>query len=251
MSQARFYVGTSGWNYKHWRGAFYPQGLRQADWLRHFAGEFDTVEVNNAFYRIPTRNAVETWHQQTPGRFRFAVKMWRGVSHYKKMKECREHLEKFFASIAALPTSQRGPILLQLPANQGKDLDKLDRFLTDFKAVTHPDRWKLAVEFRTGSWLCSETYELLDRHRAAVCLHDMPPADTWEANEARFVYVRRHGPSGDYRGNYSDEAIEKDARRIADWQAEGRTVFVYFNNDMEGFAVGDAQRLIAAAGAVA
>lgn len=237
------YVGTSGWNYKDWRGHFYPSGLRQADWLSHYADQFESVELNNSFYRIPARDTVRNWQQQVSARFRFAVKMWRGVSHYKKLKDCGEHLERFFAPFFTLPTRQRGPILVQLPKNQGKDVSKLDTFLTEFKAVIHPDRWKLAVEFRNESWLCPEVYRLLDRHRAAICLHDMPPTQTLEANDARIVYVRRHGPEGDYRGSYPDRTIDADAENIARWQSDGRTVFVYFNNDMEGCAVGDARRL--------
>jgi uncharacterized protein YecE (DUF72 family) len=243
VRNARAYIGTSGWNYGHWRGRFYPQGLRQADWLEHFARRFDSVEVNNPFYRVPTRDHVEQWARSASSRFRFAVKMWRAVTHYKKLKDCGEHLATFFSPISALPVSRRGPVLVQLPANQGKDLDKLDAFLAELKAVTHPERWKVAVEFRNRDWLCREVYELLDEHRAAVCLHDMPPADVAEPNDARFVYVRRHGPRGDYRGSYADRAVRQDARRIARWLDEGRTVFVYYNNDAEACAVRDAERL--------
>jgi len=243
MSGARAYVGTSGWNYGHWRRRFYPQGLRQADWLAHFAAHFDSVEVNNAFYRVPDRRTVDAWVEQAPSRFRFAVKMWRGVTHFKKLKDCGEHLEKFFAPVSALPAGQRGPVLVQLPSNQGKDLDKLDAFLTDLKQVTRPARWKVAVEFRSQDWLCPETYELLDRQRAALCLHDMPPAEVASANDAAFVYVRRHGPGGDYRNSYSDRDVKKDARQIEGWLDAGRTVFAYFNNDAEACAVHDAERL--------
>jgi len=240
---ARAYIGTSGWNYRHWRGRFYPQKLRQADWLPHFAARFDTVEVNNSFYRIPTPESVRDWAEQVPGRFRFAVKLWQGITHRKKLKDCRDRLERFFEPIAALPTEKRGPVLIQLPGNQGKDIEKLDAFLDDLKHATHPQRWKVAVEFRNPQWLCSEVYELLDRHHAAICLHDMKPADVTLPNDASIVYVRRHGPGGDYQGAYTDEQIENDAENIAHWTREGRTVFVYFNNDAEGNAVHDARRL--------
>jgi len=245
VSERRAYIGTSGWNYRHWREAFYPPDLRKADWLEYFASRFDSVEINNSFYRVPDRDTVASWARQTPARFRFAVKMWRGVTHFKKLKDCREHLETFFSAVSALRAKQRGPLLVQLPSNQGKDLAKLDAFLGDLKAVAHPARWKVAVEFRNRDWLCRETYDLLDRRRASICLHDMPPADVAEPNNASFVYFRRHGPGGDYRGSYSDEALEEDARRIDGWLDEGRSVFVYFNNDAEACAVEDARRLAA------
>ncbi len=243
MRRARAHVGTSGWNYRHWRDRFYPQGLRQADWLPYYAEHFATVEVNNTFYRVPDRATTAQWADQAPARFRFAVKMWRGVTHFKKLKDCREHLEKFFLPVEALPIDRRGPVLVQLPSNQGKDLAKLDAFLGTLKEVSHPARWKVAVEFRNPDWLCPETYALLDRRRAAVCLHDMPPADVAEPNDASFVYLRRHGPAGDYRNSYSDRALAADAERIGRWLDQGRTAFVYFNNDAEACAVRNARQL--------
>ncbi len=243
MKGARAYIGTSGWNYRDWRTRFYPEGLRQADWLRHYAEHFQSVEVNNSFYRVPDRALVALWGRQAPGAFRFAVKMWRGVTHFKKLKNCREHLETFFHAVEVLPGSRRGPVLVQLPSNQGKDVLKLDAFLEEFKAVTHPARWKVAVEFRNADWLCPETYHVLDRRRAALCLHDMPPAAVTEPNNASFVYIRRHGPAGDYRHSYSDRALREDARRIGRWLDEGRMVFAYFNNDAEACAVRNARKL--------
>ena len=243
MKAARAYIGTSGWNYGHWRTRFYPKGLGQRDWLCHYAEYFKSVEVNNSFYRVPAPETVTLWSRQAPSTFRFAVKMWRGVSHFKKLKDCREHLQKFFLSVGELRVGQRGPVLVQLPSNQGKDLAKLDAFLGDFRAVTRPARWKIALEFRNPEWLCPETYALLDRRRAAICLHDMPPAAVVEPNDASFVYVRRHGPAGDYRHSYSDRALRKDARRIRRWLEEGRMVFAYFNNDAEACAVSNARQL--------
>ncbi len=245
MSRAKAYIGTSGWNYGDWRRRFYPEGLRQADWLEYFAAQFETVEINNVFYRLPDPDTVAQWAEQAPSRFRFAVKMWRGVSHYKKLKDCRAHLERFVSAVGALPSGRRGPVLVQLPSNQGKAPDKLDAFLDDLKAVTRPARWKVAVEFRDPQWLCPEVFEVLDRQRAAICLHDMPPADVASPGDASFVYVRRHGPKGDYRGSYSDQAIRSDARRVRAWLDAGRMVFVYYNNDTDGCAIRDAQRLVA------
>lgn len=243
---SRAYIGTSGWDYPHWRERFYPKDLRQADWLEHLSRRLGTVEVNNSFYRVPDRRIVEEWEAEAPSGFRFAVKMWRGVTHFKKLKDCRHHLERFFAPVSVLATRARGPVLVQLPAQQGRDLAKLERFLDALKSVTHPDRWKIAVEFRHPDWLCREAYELLDRQQAAICLHDMPPCHVTEPNEARFVYVRRHGPEGDYQRAYSRRDIRKDARAVRAWLDDGRTVFVYFNNDGRGHAPRNAGELRAA-----
>lgn len=189
------YIGTSGWNYADWRERFYPRGLKQSEWLGYLARHFDTTEVNNSFYRIPKQEYVQRWAGLVPGRFRFAVKLWRGITQYKKLNDCRDELARFFQSLDVLPARKRGPALVQLPPSQGRDLNKLDRFLDDLRQVTRPSRWKIAVEFRHASWLCDSVYQTLDRHGAAICLHDMAgraPVD--QPNGVPFVYVK-----ADYR----------------------------------------------------
>jgi uncharacterized protein YecE (DUF72 family) len=239
------YIGTSGWNYADWKERFYPAGLKQSEWLGYLARRFDTTEINNSFYRIPTREYVERWAGQVSGRFRFAVKLWRGITQYKKLNDCRDALASFFEAFDSLPTPKRGPVLVQLPPSQGCDAEKLDRFLDDLRDVTSPSRWKVAVEFRNGGWLRDGVYQLLDRHGAALCLHDMVDrAPVGEPNDARFIYVRRHGPQGDYRGGYSRRALEQDAENIRNWLSRGKKVFVYFNNDVEGHAIRNARQLI-------
>lgn len=238
MSRGSIHIGTSGWNYAHWRERFYPKGTPQRLWLDTYAKQFETVEVNGSFYKIPKVESVEHWVEAAPSRFRFALKLWRGITHFKKLKDCRDALGRFFEVAEQVPTRQRGPVLVQLPGNQGPDLEKLDTFLNDLKGVTAPSRWKVAVEFRHPGWLSKETYRLLDRHRSAVCLHDMgDQAPTEEPNDASFVYVRRHGPRGDYAGSYSKAALKQDAERMRRWSEQGRPVFVYFNNDGEAAAV--------------
>lgn len=249
MQNAAIHVGTSGWNYKHWRELFYPKSLRQADWLPYLAKHFETTEVNNSFYQIPKRETVEHWAEQVPSRFRFAVKLWRAITHFKRLKGAREHLERYFGVMQALPTRHRGPLLVQLPPNQKRDLDRLAAFLDEVREVTAPARWKIAVEFRHPDWLDDEVYRLLDRKRAALCLHDMEghaPVD--EPNDAAFVYVRRHGPGGRYEGCYSEEHVRDDARRVRQWANDGKTVFIYYNNDLEGYAVRNAAQLKEALG---
>lgn len=243
-AQAKAYIGTSGWNYPHWKGVFYPSAVKQQQWLCHFAQFFNSVELNNSFYRIPSREMVERWRDQTPYGFRFAIKLWRGITHYHKLSRCHTYLSNFFDAISALPTRQRGPLLVQLPPNQGRDLPRLDAFLDDVRQVVAPARWKVTVEFRNDDWLCPDLYRLLDRQRAAICLHDMAGhAAATRPNDSSFVYVRRHGPIGDYSGGYTARQIQSDARRIRQWLTAGKTVFVYYNNDIQGHAVRNATQL--------
>lgn len=250
MATPRAYIGTSGWTYPDWKLRFYPREVRPADWLAYFSRHFETTEVNNSFYRMPRQDVVERWSNQVPPGFRFAVKLWRGITQYKKLRNCRESLQLFFDAVDVLPARQRGPLLVQLPPNLKRDLPRLADFLNEVHEVTADSAWRIAVEFRHNDWLCNDTYQLLDRHRAAICLHDLPDRGAaTEPNDAPFVYVRRHGKTGKYRGNYPDEDLAADADRIRAWLARKKTVFVYFNNDLEGHAVANARQLNALVGA--
>ena len=239
----RAMIGTSGWNYAHWKERFYPRGLKAADWLRYYSEHFRTVEVNYSFYRVPPRETVGQWAREVPQDFCFALKLWRGVTHYRKLKDAKTLLEKFFTAAQAVPHAMRGPLLVQLPPNQGCDLPKLDQFFEDLEAVTPPDRWGVAVEFRNRKWIGDKTYELLDRRGAALCLHDMTGSQVVEPNRAPFVYVRRHGSQALGRGGYSHEQIHSDAEQVRQWLGQGRDVYVYYNNDLDGWAVVDARQL--------
>lgn len=243
MQSGKCYIGTSGWNYKHWgSGRFYPPKLPQRLWLEYYAQRFGTVEINSSFYRVPTPETIGKWSEMAPEGFRFAVKVWRGITHYRKLKNSRDLLERFFESANLLQARQRGPLLVQLPPNFGIDPGRLDTFLDDLKATTGPSRWKVAVEFRSPDWLLAETYRLLDRHGAAVALVDgRCPAS--EPNDVSFIYVRRHGANAP-EGRYQPAHIRADARRVRQWLQENRTVWVYYNNDWGGHAVDNAAQLL-------
>ena len=235
-------IGTSGFNYKDWKGPFYPPGLPQREWLRHYAQNFPTVELNVTFYRFPRAEMVENWASQVPRTFRFAVKLWRGITHYRKLKDCRKFTRNFAEALDVLPVRQRAAILIQLP-NMTKNVERLKNYLGELKEFTG-GKWKIAVEFRNQEWLTDEIYRLLDHERAAICLHDMKDSATTKPNKARFVYVRRHGSgAGKYQGGYAPEQIGSDAAQIRQWQGEGRPVYVYYNNDVHGHAVHDAWQL--------
>jgi uncharacterized protein YecE (DUF72 family) len=244
---ARAWIGTSGWNYKHWREIIYPKGLSQRRWLDFYLQHFDTVEVNTSFYRIPTPATVQAWSDSTPPSFRFALKLWRGITHYRKLKAAADLTGRFLESTEVLPVGRRAPLLIQLPPNQGKDLAKLRDYILEFRDLSD-SKWRIAVEFRNASWLEPDTYSELDRLDAALCIHDMAGKGAVERpNDASFVYARRHGSQGGrYEGSYSPEQIAADACDIARWKSEGRSVWVYYNNDIGGHAWWNATALRAA-----
>lgn len=237
---ARIRIGTSGYQYRHWRGVLYPEGLAQRLWLEWYASVFDTVELNATFYRLPSPEAAERWREVAPARFTFAVKGSRYLTHMKRLLDAGPGLRRFFGPVARLGP-KLGPVLWQLPPHLAPDLPRLDRFLGRLPPGRH------AVEFRDPAWYTEATCDLLDRHGAAFCEHDQvqraPPRLT-----GGFRYVRFHGPTGRYAGRYGPDALEGPARSYRAAAARGVPVFVYFNNDLGGHAVHDALDLLALVG---
>jgi uncharacterized protein YecE (DUF72 family) len=237
---ARTLVGTSGWSYKHWKSVFYPDDVASKDWLAYYASRFDTVELNTTFYRTPPGSSFSAWRQHVPPGFIFAVKASRFVTHIKRLNDADETVPRQMESVQPLgPTL--GPILFQLPPNMERDVERLAGLLAAL-----PKQGSIAIEFRNESWDHAEVYELLARHDVGVCLHDWH-GQPWpyRATEggAGLVYVRLHGPSGDYGGRYAEGTLENWASRCKQWRADGRDVFCYFNNDAEGNAIRDALAL--------
>jgi uncharacterized protein YecE (DUF72 family) len=236
----RISVGCSGWNYKSWRTAFYPASLRPSQWLSYYAAHFDTVEINNSFYRLPERPVFDSWRRQVPTSFVFAVKASRYLTHMKRLRDPSEPIGRLFERASALgPTL--GPVLYQLPASVERDIERLDRFLEAL-----PVSKRHVFEFRHPSWYTDATFTCLERHGAALCLHDMAGSAIAEPQVGPFVYVRFHGASGRYHGSYANDALERCSRRIAAAARNGRDVFVYFNNDVDASAVRNAMTLRAA-----
>jgi uncharacterized protein YecE (DUF72 family) len=233
---SRYRVGCSGWQYRHWKGDFYPAELPQREWLEYYTRHFDTVEVNNSFYRLPEKGVFTTWRERSPGRFLFAVKASRFLTHMKKLKDPREPLERLFSRARELRT-KLGPVLYQLPRQLPKNVKRLETFLS---ALPDTRRVKHTIEFREPSWYDEEVFNLLRRHNVALCLHDMPGSAAPRITTAKFVYIRFHGASGNYSGAYGRENLEG----WADWLTQtGRPVFAYFNNDVGGHAPRDAAHL--------
>ena len=233
----RFCVGCSGWNYKSWNGPFYPPGLAASKWLSYYAERFDTVEINNTFYRLPEAPTFAAWRAQVPPAFVFAVKASRFLTHMKRLRDPQEPIDRLFSRVQALGPCL-GPVLYQLPGNFHIDLLLLDAFL---RAL--PGRVQHVVEFRHRSWYVSATFDCLERHGAALCLHDKEGSDISEPFIGPFVYIRFHGTSGRYHGSYSDRTLSDWASRLVTYWRDGCDVYAYFNNDPDAVAVQNAEAL--------
>jgi uncharacterized protein YecE (DUF72 family) len=230
-------IGTSGWHYGHWIGPFYPKGTRKTDLLKVYAESFDTAEINNTFYSLPSEATVKSWAADTPAGFRFAVKASRYLTHMRKLKEPKASSEKLFQAIAPLGR-KLGPVLLQLPPNWKPNPERLD------EALAAMPKGRYAVELRDERWLIDEVFQVLERHRAALCLYDYAGRRSTERVTGDFVYLRLHGPNEEaYTGSYSGQALAARAREVAGWRDDGLDVFVYFDNDEAGHAALNARDL--------
>ena len=234
----RHYIGTSGWNYDHWREAFYPASLDSADWLGFYAERYPSVEINATFYRLPSDSSLDEWRETVPSDFRFAVKASRYITHMKKLKDPDDSTPAFFEKIDRLG-ERLGPVLFQLPPNWHVNVDRLAAFLEAL-----PSGYRYAFEFRDSSWWTEAVTDLLAEHDAAFCLFDLDGETTPAWTTTDFVYLRLHGSDGPYQGRYSDAVLDDWAGQIRRWRDEGREVYGYFDNDAEAAAPVDASALL-------
>jgi uncharacterized protein YecE (DUF72 family) len=231
-------IGTSGFHYKHWRGCFYPQDLPSKNWLDFYLRHFDTVELNNSFYRLPPVSAFECWRDSTPSNFVFAVKASRFLTHNKKLKDPKNALDNLLPRAAHLGP-KLGPILFQLPPKWGVNAERLRGLLTIL-----PRELRYAFEFRELSWMTPEINAILAKFNAAFCIYELAGYHSPFEVTADFAYVRLHGPAtGKYQGTYSDQRLLEWAERIAIWAKKLKAVYVYFDNDQAGYAAANARTL--------
>jgi uncharacterized protein YecE (DUF72 family) len=234
----QIHIGTSGWHYAHWRGPFYPEDLAATKMLRWYVNQFDTVEINNSFYRLPTDDALKIWFDQTPAQFCFAVKASRYITHRKRLLDPESTVKNFLLRIEKLGR-KLGPILFQLPPRWPVNLERLEQFLQVL-----PGTHQYAFEFRDPSWHDPAVYALLRRFNAAFCIFEIAGFQTPIEITADFVYVRLHGPGERaYQGEYTEAQLRVWAERIAQWQKQLQKMFVYFDNDQAGFAAKNAPEL--------
>ncbi|MHC4501072.1 MAG: DUF72 domain-containing protein [Planctomycetota bacterium] len=230
-------IGTSGWHYNHWIGRFYPEDLPKSKWLEHYARHFDTVEINNTFYQLPKEVSIKRWRELAPKGFLYTVKANRYITHIKRLKDTSEELVRFFERVCLLK-EKLGPILYQLPPSMHEDLDLLAGFIELL-----PGKRIAVFEFRHDSWYTEGTYELLNKFNVGFCTHDLPGKESPRVITGDIIYVRLHGTTGRYSGNYSKPTLRKWAEWIDDNLKGIRAVYAYFNNDYNAYAINNAKTL--------
>ena len=236
--KGKVWIGASGWVYKHWRnGVFYPKGLPVDEQLAYYADQFSTVEVNNTFYRLPERDVFESWREQTPKAFLFAVKASRYLTHMKKLNEPEEPIERLMDHASGLK-EKLGPILFQFPHTWPVHVERLEPFL---KLIRRRRGKRFAFEFRHKSWLTEEVYKLLEEADAALCMPLAPGMPIDERLTTSWTYIRFH--HGTHEVGFTAQHLAAWAKRIRSLVRKGVDVYAYFNNDAEGHAIRDAQRL--------
>ncbi|MDF2477343.1 MAG: hypothetical protein K0S24_2826 [Sphingobacterium sp.] len=238
MRNAKIYIGTSGWHYKHWKGTFYPAELKNDNQLRYFSDIFPTVEINNSFYRLPTDDMFINWHKQVPKDFIFAVKASRFITHLKKLHVDHDTIDQFMQRAAHLK-EKLGPILFQLPPRWHVNTERLHDFL-----VKLPTDHRFVFEFRDFSWNIPEVYKLLEHYNCAYCIYDLAGYQSPVIITADFVYIRLHGPGDKYQGSYTKNILISWAEKCTKWQDEGKDIYFYFDNDQNGYAPHNGQTLM-------
>ena len=242
-------IGCSGWSYADWRGIVYPAQLPTRRWFEHYQSLYDTVELNTTFYRLPRPEAVEKWAAEARPGFLYALKLGAYGTHRKKLTDPDQWLPNHFDRADRLGT-HHGPTLVQLPPRWRRNVARLDEFLEALGQRRTSERW--AVELRDPSWVADDVFAVLQRHHAALCVHDLLADHPFELT-TDWTYVRFHGPnalSRPYHDRYPAAQLERWAQRLAILNADGVDSYAYFNNDWHGAAVADAQALRAAVAGV-
>lgn len=226
----QIYIGTSGWQYKHWRGTFYPDDIKVKDHFDYYQKYFDTVEINASFYRIPTKEIFAKWRDKANDDFIYVIKANRYITHYNKLRDTMETLDHFLSNALELK-EKLGPILFQLPPGWEVDIERLENFLKIL-----PNDLRYVFEFRNTTWYNNEVDAILKKYHCAFCIYQLGGHLAPIKVTADFVYVRLHGPKVKYKGSYNDETLKEWAKRCGGWLGENKDIYVYFDNDEKGYA---------------
>ncbi|HUO59117.1 MAG TPA: DUF72 domain-containing protein [Candidatus Acidoferrales bacterium] len=235
--RAEIRIGTSGWQYGHWRGPFYPEKCSAAKMLNHYIQHFDSVEVNNTFYKLPRAEALRAWAAAVPKDFCFAVKASRFITHNKKLIDPQNFLDKFLPVVEVLG-GKLGPILFQLPPKWRANAQRLEGFLAAL-----PRSHRYTFEFRETSWNSAQVLQILRRYNAAYCVYELAGYLSPIEITADWAYVRLHGPGNKYQGSYERRTLRQWAAQIANWSTQLKAVYFYFDNDDAGYAARNALEL--------
>jgi uncharacterized protein YecE (DUF72 family) len=237
-------VGCSGWHYKQWRGTIYPDDLPPSEWLHQYARRFCTVELNNSFYRLPPAETFADWRAQVPRTFVFAVKASRFLTHIKRLRDPEEPLARLFDRLQPLDWTM-GPVLYQMPPRWVPDPDRLEMFLASLPRSLDPQGRvpvRHVIEMRDSRGYDPKVLAQLRAYRVSLCVHDMPGSEAPRIANGEIVYLRFHGYGAKYGGSYPSDVLQEWADWINDALTRGLDAYVYFNNDLGGAAVSDAER---------
>ena len=245
---SNLFAGTSGWVYSHWQGIFYPEDLPSKDKLKYYSSCFKTVEINYSFYHLPGPSTYQTWYNQKPADFRFAVKASRFITHIKRLKGVKKAWKQFLENALNLK-EKLGPILFQFPSSFKATPENIKR-LEDFLKILKEDclkskvcSLKFALEFRHKSWCEEKIYKLLKKYNAGWVIADSPKYSRVDVVTADFTYIRMHGSKIMFASKYSKEEIKCLADKIKNWLKTG-DVYCYFNNDFQGYALENAKEIL-------
>ncbi len=242
----KLFIGTSGWVYSDWEGIFYPEDLPSKDKLKYFSQHFKTAEINYSFYHLPRKSTYQNWYSQTPKDFLFAVKASRFITHIKRLKGVSQAWKTFLENALNLK-EKLGPILFQFPPSfkaTGENTKRLEEFLKSTCLKWKIKQPRLAFEFRHRSWCDERIYKLLKKYNTAWVIADSPRYPRADVVTANFVYVRMHGSKVLFSSKYTKKELKDLAQKIKKWLGQKLDVYVYFNNDTQGFAIENAKELL-------
>lgn len=231
------FVGTSGYNYAHWRNVFYPQNLPQSKWLEFYTQHFNCVELNVTFYRLPHRKTFQSWYKRTPEEFKFVIKGSRFITHIKRLQNCKQPLKIFFDNAKELK-DKLFCVLWQLPPSLKFEYKRLTNFVKllrkDYSVYAH------SFEFRHQTWFNELTYQILKDNGLNLCIADSPQFPNCQRITNKFLYLRFHGGAVLYGSEYSLNELDKWVDKIKKWSKDVKFLLAFFNNDAQGFAVKNA-----------
>jgi uncharacterized protein YecE (DUF72 family) len=235
ITSPHYFIGTSGWTYDHWKGRFYPEKLPKRSWFDYYAGQFSSVEVNATFYRFFKDQTYFKWKNQAPQDFGYILKAPRLITHRKHLLDVKENIQSFYQSCLLLEDKFE-MILLQISPNTPPDKKRLCQALELF-----PDPTRVAVEFRRSEWLTPEVIDMLRQIGATLCNVDSPQQKITDLLTSNRTYLRLHGRKHWYTYNYSPDELKEIAALIRQLEKRGaERIYVFFNNDFEGYAPANA-----------
>lgn len=241
MKTGAVYCGISGWQYREFKGNFYPDSLPSSARLAYYADRFSTVEVNSTFYHFSRPSTFAKWYEQTPAGFTFSIKANRYFTHDNRLGDPDGRLPEFIGSAHTLK-EKLGAILFQLPPSLKFDPERLEAFVAK---LPDPKLHRFVIEFRHPSWEADATYEILEAKNIATCAYDLRGYQNDVRLTANFGYIRLHGPEKlPYRGSYPEPTLDGWANRLEKWTASGMEAYLYFDNTMTADAVPNAQAII-------